>query len=55
MKAFWLGHTTSWMVLGLEVRLADGPSFEARVELIVPLLEVLRVQFGEVIQVKYNP
>jgi len=40
MKAFWLGHTTSLMVLGLELRLADGPSFEAMVEHIVPLLEV---------------
>ena len=39
----------------LEVQPADGPSFEARVEHMVPLLEVPRFEVGEVIEVEYDP
>jgi len=50
------GVDERWLVvLGLEVQPADGPSFEARVEHIVPLLEVPRFQVGGVVQVEYDP
>jgi hypothetical protein len=56
MKLTYGGVDERWLVvLGLEVQPADGPSFEARVEHIVPLLEVPRFQVGGVVQVKYDP
>jgi len=56
MKLTYGGVDERWLVvLGLEVQPADGPSFEARVEHIVPLLEVPRFQVGGVVQVEYDP
>jgi hypothetical protein len=50
------GVDERWLVvLELEVQPADGPSFEARVEHFVPLLEIPRLQAGEVVDVKYDP
>lgn len=50
------GADEPWLVVPeLEVQPANGPTFEAGVEHIVPLLEVPRFLFGEVVQVKYNP
>jgi len=65
MKFDWVVWQLQWSLaepskgnyqwLGLEMQPADRPSFEARVEHIVPLLEVPRFEVGEVIQVEYDP
>jgi hypothetical protein len=50
------GVDERWLVvLDLEVRPADGPTFAARAEHFVPLLEIPRFQAGEVVDVRYDP